>query len=363
MNVEPAHPEMQADPATVPDGAAIEAAAARIAGWVRRTPLLEVQTPAGQPIELKLECLQVSGTFKARGAFTRLLRARERALALGESPPGTVVAASGGNHGIAVAQAAHQLGWKAEIFVPRTAPAAKQTRLRALGARVHAVGEEYAEALAAAQDFTARTGALSSHAYDQYDTLAGQGTLAREWLQQGEPADRWLVAVGGGGLIGGMAAWLEACALSQAQQTLHDGPTRPQAPQRPDLPRLPQLIAVESQGCPTLHAALQAGEPVDIQPQGLAADALGARRVGAGVFALRHRIAGALLVPDADIAAAQVWLWQQARIATEPGGATALAAVLGGHVQIQPGERIGVLVCGANVDPTGLADRLAEYQK
>ncbi|MFZ9407551.1 MAG: pyridoxal-phosphate dependent enzyme [Burkholderiaceae bacterium] len=348
--------ELQADPVTVPDHTAIEAAAARIAGWVRRTPLLEVQAPSGGTLELKLECLQVSGTFKARGAFSRLIRARERAMTLGETPPDSVVAASGGNHGIAVALAARHLGWKAEIFVPRTAPQAKQARLRALGARVHAVGEEYAEALAAAQEFVARTGALSSHAYDQYDTLAGQGTVAREWLQQGEPATRWLVAVGGGGLIGGMAAWLEACALRQAQQT-------PQGESPPRLPRLPQLIAVESQGCPTLHSALQAGEPLDIQPQGLAADALGARRVGAGVFALRHRIANSVLVSDEDIAAAQVWLWQQARIATEPGGATALAAVLGGQVPLKSGERIGVLVCGANVDPAALADRLAEYQK
>jgi threonine dehydratase len=353
---------------------AIEAAAARIAPWVRRTPLLEIQLGAHR-IELKLECLQVSGTFKARGAFSRLLRARERALAFGETPTDTVVAASGGNHGIAVALAAQRLGWQAEIFVPRTAPAAKQDRLRALGARVHAVGSEYAEALAAAEDFVARTGALSSHAYDQYDTLAGQGTVALEWMQQAtvhgsaggqadrragglidvpddapddspireaqaEPVTRWLVAVGGGGLIGGMAAWLEACLVDS---------------RRSHLQPLPELIAVESEGCPTLHAALQAGRPTDIQPSGLAADALGARRIGERVFALRHRLAGSVLVPDADIATAQAWLWREARIATEPGGATALAAVLGGQVAHRAGERIGVLVCGANVDPARLA--------
>ena len=370
----PSHPEQQSDPTGLPDGPAIEAAAARIAPWVRRTPLLEIQLGA-HPIELKLECLQISGTFKARGAFSRLLRARERALAFGETPPDTVVAASGGNHGIAVALAAQRLGWQAEIFVPRTAPAAKQDRLRALGARVHAVGSEYAEALAGAEDFVARTGALSSHAYDQYDTLAGQGTVALEWLQQAtahgsaggqtdrraggltdapdddapddspireaqaEPVTRWLVAVGGGGLIGGMAAWIEACHVDS---------------RRSHLQPLPELIAVESEGCPTLHAALQAGRPTDIQPSGLAADALGARRIGERVFALRHRLAGSVLVPDADIAAAQAWLWREARIATEPGGATALAAVLGGQVAIAPGERIGVLVCGANVDPARL---------
>lgn len=335
----PSVPEQQADPAIAPDGPAIEAAAARIAPWVRRTPLLEVALGPHR-LELKLECLQVSGTFKARGAFTRLLRARERALAFNEKPPNTVVAASGGNHGIAVALAAQRLGWQAEIFVPKTAPAAKQERLRALGARVHAVGNEYAEALAGAEDFVARTGALSSHAYDQYDTLAGQGTVALEWLQQSEPATRWLVAVGGGGLIGGMAAWLEA---------FHNDS------RRSHLQPLPQLIAVESEGCPTLHTALQAGRPTDIQPSGLAADALGARRIGERAFALRHRLGGSLLVPDTDIAAAQAWLWREARIATEPGGATALAAVLGGQVPLRSGERIGVLVCGANVDPARLA--------
>jgi threonine dehydratase len=336
--------ELQDDPDQAPDGIAIAAAATRIAPWIRRTPLLSL-TLAGQRIELKLECLQVSGTFKARGAFTRLLRARERALALDINVPERVVAASGGNHGIAVAMAAQQLGWSADIFVPRTAPAAKQARLRALGAQVHAVGEEYAQALAASQEFIKNTGALSSHAYDQYDTLAGQGTVAREWLEQANPADQWLVAVGGGGLIGGMAAWLNEAS----------GPGEHSHPRV-----LPELIAVESEGCPTLHAALQAGQPVDIQPTGLAADALGARRIGQQVFALRERIARAVLVPDADIAAAQAWLWQEARIATEPGGATALAAVLGGHVRAQPGQRIGVLVCGANVDPTRLASPPAE---
>jgi threonine dehydratase len=318
------------DPDQAPDGEAIDAAAARIAPWVRRTPVLSV-TWAGHPIELKLECLQVSGSFKARGAFTRLIRARERALALGLTAPDRVVAASGGNHGIAVALAARALGWSADIFVPRTAPEAKQARLRALGAQVHAVGNEYAQALGASQDFIAQTGALSSHAYDQYDTLAGQGTVAREWLsQQTAPADQWLVAVGGGGLIGGMAAWLGA-ARGRSQH-------------------LPQLIAVESAGCPTLHAALQSGQPVDIQPGGLAADALGARRIGTRMFSLRQHIARAILVPDDDIAAAQRWLWEQVRIATEPGGATALAAVLGGHVPIEAGQRVGVLVCGANVE-------------
>lgn len=325
----PTH-EREDDPDRAPDGAAIAAAAARIAPWVRRTPLLTAHW-GEYPIELKLECLQVSGSFKARGAFARLIRARERALALGQPLPDRVVAASGGNHGIAVALAARTLGWTAEIFVPRTAPEAKQARLRALGARVHAVGEEYAQALEASRAFIAQTGALSSHAYDQYDTLAGQGTLAREWLDQGQPAaDLWLVAVGGGGLIGGIAAWLNEAARASE--------------------RVPRLIAVESQGCPTLHAALQSGAPTDIQPSGLAADALGARRIGTRMFSLRERIDGAILVPEADIVAAQAWLWDQVRIVAEPGGATALAAVLGGHVPLVAGQRVGVLVCGANME-------------
>lgn len=319
-----------------PEAADIEAAAARIAPYVRITPTLALEhTP--YRVELKLECLQVSGTFKARGAFARLLSARESALAAGLLPPSGVVAASGGNHGIAVAHAARALGLSADIFVPRTTPAAKLARLRKLGATVHAVGDEYAQALAASRVWAAERGALESHAYDQFDTLAGQGTLAREWLRQSPDLDVLLVAVGGGGLIGGIAAWLDSAA--RAGQ------------------RVPRLVAVESEGCPTLHAALAAGRIVEITPAGLAADSLGARRVGELMFPLaQRRIERAVLMPDAAIAAAQAALWRQLRIATEPGGATAHAALASGAFRPGDGERVGVLVCGANVDLRALAD-------
>lgn len=327
------------DESRAPDGPAIEAAARRIKPWVRVTPTLDTVFE-GKPIQLKLECLQVSGTFKARGAFARLLRARESAQAGGLPAPSRVVAASGGNHGIAVALAARAVGMAADIFVPRTSPPAKQARLRALGATVHAQGEEYAQALAASQAFAQQTGALVSHAYDQYDTLAGQGTVAREWLAQNPALDTMLVAVGGGGLIGGIAAWLDA----QAGAGM----------------RIPQLVAVESQGCPTLHAALAAGHLTDIQPGGLAADSLGARRAGELMFPLAQRlIRHSVLVSDADIRAAQSLLWSELRVATEPGGAAAMAALVSGAWSPQTGERVGVLVCGANVDLALLGQTLA----
>ncbi len=323
--------------APLPPGAAdIEAAAARIAPYVRVTPVLPVDVD-GRRIELKLECLQVSGTFKARGAFARLLAAREAAVLGGLPPPVRVVAASGGNHGIAVAHAARALGLRANVFVPRTSPRAKLDRLRALGATVHAEGDEYAQAYAASRAFAVEHRALESHAYDQFDTLAGQGTLAREWLAQSTGLDVLLVAVGGGGLIGGIAAWLDAQARHGA--------------------RVPRLVAVESEGCPTLHAALAAGRIVEIAPRGLAADSLGARRAGELMFPLaQRRIAEAVLVPDDAIAAAQAALWRLARVATEPGGAAAFAALASGAWRPAGDERVGVLVCGANVDLRALAD-------
>jgi len=320
----------------VPGRDDIEAAAGRIAPHVRVTPLLELEPGT---VELKLECLQVSGTFKARGAFARLLGAREAAQRAGQAPPARVVAASGGNHGIAVAHAARALGIAADVFVPRTTPAAKLARLSGLGATVHAEGDEYAQAWAASHAFARTHDALESHAYDQFDTLAGQGTLAREWLRQSPGLDVMLVAVGGGGLIGGIAAWLDALATT--------GTT------------VPRLVAVESEGCPTLHAALAAGRIVEIAPSGLAADSLGARRAGELMFPLaRRRVAESVLVPDAAIAAAQAELWRRARVATEPGGAAAYAALACGAWRATAGERVGVLVCGANVDPRALADTL-----
>lgn len=300
----------------------IESAAARIAPYIRRTPVLAMRV-GEQILNLKLEYLQVSGTFKARGAFNRLLSAPSAALANG------VVAASGGNHGIAVAYAASQLGVPAHIFVPSVSPMAKRERLITLGAHLRVCGEQYADALAESDTFVERTGALRSHAYDQAETLAGQGTIAREWHEQEPGLDTVLVAVGGGGLIGGIAAWF-------------DGRVK--------------VVAVESEGCPTLFSALRAGAPVDVEVGGLAADSLGARRVGQLMFPIaRQRVSEALLVSDNDIRRAQQYLWQNARIPSEPGGAAAMAAVLSGAYRGRSGERIGVLVCGANVDPVAFS--------
>lgn len=300
--------------------ALIAAAARRIAPYVRVTPCISVDW-AGRSLELKLEYLQESGTFKARGAFNRLLSA--------PIPAAGVAAASGGNHGIAVALAARRLGVAAHIFVPQHTPQAKRDRLQSLGAVIHRGGEAYADALAACDAFRAATGALESHAYDHPATLAGQGTVAREWQSQRPDLDTVLVATGGGGLVGGMAAWYQGQV---------------------------KVVAVESEGCPTLHHALAAGKPVDVAVSGIAADSLGARRIGALMLPVAQRhIAASVLVPDTAIVQAQHTLWALARVAAEPGGAAAFAALLCGAYRPQPDERVGVLVCGANVDPATLA--------
>ncbi len=301
--------------------AQIAQAASRIAPFVRRTPIIEVRY-AERVLNLKLEYLQVSGTFKARGAFNRLLGTYAEARAAG------VVAASGGNHGIALAYAARALEVAAHIFVPASTPAAKLDKLRALGAHVQLAGAHYADALAASERFIAETGAVRSHAYDQSETLAGQGSVALEWQQQCAELDTVLVAVGGGGLIGGIAAWFD----NQVK-----------------------VVAVEPINCPSLHSALAAGRPVDVAVSGIAADSLGARRVGELMFPIAQRaIAAAILVSDSAIVAAQRWLWDQLRIAAEPGGAAALAGLLSGAYQAAAEERVGVLICGANVDPASL---------
>ncbi len=299
----------------------ITAAARRIAGFVRHTPVLSIDVN-GRQAELKLECLQVSGTFKARGAFNRLLANRDR---LGNG----VAAASGGNHGIAVATAAARLGVPAHIFVPGVAPMAKRELLRRLGAQVHVVGDYYAQAAEACEVFIRQTQALTCHAYDQVETLAGQGTLAREWLAQTQGVDTLLVAVGGGGLIGGIAAWCQG-----------------------DV----KVVAVESTGCPTLHDSLAAGARVQIDVSGSAVDSLGARQVGELMFPIAQRhVAASLLVDDDAIARARRFAWEQMRLVLEPGGAAALAAWLDSGYRASPGERIGVLLCGANtVGPADL---------
>ncbi|HEY7608600.1 MAG TPA: threonine/serine dehydratase [Alphaproteobacteria bacterium] len=303
----------------------IEAAWTRIAPRVRRTPVIELAGGTferlSSPLTLKLECLQVTASFKPRGAFNRMLSAAV--------PPAGVIAASGGNHGIAVAHAAKTLGHRAEIFVPEVISAAKIARLKELGAAVNIIGKVYGDALAASQKRAAETGALVLHAYDQPEILAGQGTVAREFEQQAPGLDTVLVAVGGGGLIGGMAAW-------------YRGRTK--------------LIGVEPRTSCALWAALEAGEPVDAEVSGVAADSLGARRVGELMLPLaKEFVERVVLVEDAAITAAQKALWRAIRIVAEPGGAAALAAVLSGAYKPAANERLGVLVCGANCDPGSVA--------
>ncbi len=297
----------------------IEAAAARIGPHVRVTPVLPLAPGAfglSVPLVLKLESLQHAGSFKSRGAFNRLLSAAV--------PPAGVIAASGGNHGVAVAYAARQLGHTAEIFVPETASPVKVERLRHHGARVTQVGARYAEALAASAARARETGALVVHAYDQPEVVAGQGTLGRELQAQAPDIDTVLVAVGGGGLIGGVAAWYAGAA---------------------------RVISVEPEGAPTLAAALEAGQPVPVGVRGVAMDSLGASEVGELAFTIATRhVERALLVTDDAIVGAQRALWEDLRLIAEPGGATALAALLSGAYRPAPGERVAVIVCGGNAD-------------
>jgi len=310
--------------------AEIDAAAERVGAYIRVTPCIELEPRAfGSPatLTLKLEMMQHTGSFKPRGAFNRILSANV--------PEAGVIAASGGNHGAAVAYAARTLGHMAEIFVPEPTPDIKVDRLRRYGARVVLIGTSYAEAYAASQERAQETGALDVHAYDQIEVLAGQGTLARELERQlgaldtgtldTGTLDTVLVAVGGGGLIGGVAAWFA-------------GRVR--------------VVGVEPERCPTLYAAREAGEPVDVDVSGIAADSLGARRIGNLAFLIAQPyVESVVLVADEEIRSAQRNLWDRLRILTEPGGATALAGLLSGKYQAKPGERVGVIVCGANTDP------------
>jgi threonine dehydratase len=285
---------------------------------VRRTPVIEVDAadfglPAG-PLLFKLELLQHAGSFKPRGALACLLSR--------PVPQAGVVAASGGNHGLAVAFAARKLGIAATIFVPSVSAATKRERIREMGAELIIAGERYADALAASREFAARSGAREIHAYDQAETLLGQGSVALE--MEGTGVDTVLVAVGGGGLIGGMAAWFE-------------GRTR--------------LIAVEPRTAPTLYRAFEAGHPVDAEAGGIAADSLAPRRVGELMFPLAQKyVERAVLVEDEAIRTAQHALWRVLRLAAEPGGAAAFAALLSGVYRPAAGERVGVVLCGSNTD-------------
>ncbi|TPK57632.1 MULTISPECIES: threonine/serine dehydratase [unclassified Mesorhizobium] len=293
----------------------------RIRRYVRHTPVLRVDmADFDRPplaVDLKLECLQHSGSFKARGAFTNLL---ER-----QVPGAGVVAASGGNHGAAVAYAAMRLGHRATIFVPKVSPPAKLERIRSYGAELVVGGARYAEALAASERFAEQTGALQIHAFNQEETLIGQGTLGLEIENDLPQIDTLLVAVGGGGLIGGIAAWFAG--------------------------RI-RIVAVEPEGAPTLYRALEAGHPVDAPAEGIAADSLAPKRVGEMMFPIAEAfVERSILVSDDDIVAAQKALWDRVRIISEPGGAAAFGAILSGRYAPAPGERLAVLVCGANANP------------
>jgi threonine dehydratase len=304
---------------------AIRATALRIAPHVRRTPVIEVDgADLGLPgvrLAFKLEFLQHAGSFKSRGAFNHLLT---RAI-----PPVGVVAASGGNHGAAVAFAAMRTAHPATIFVPSVASPAKLEQIRGYGARLEIAGERYADALAASETWADSSGALRIHAYDQYETLQGQATVGLEFEEQMPDLDALLVAVGGGGLIGGIAAWYAG--------------------------RIP-LVGVEPEAAPTLTRALEAGRPVDAPAGGIAADSLAPRRVGELVFPLAQRyVTRTALVTDDAIRAAQRALWKALRIVAEPGGAAALAALLSGAWVAKPGEKVGVLLCGANTTAVSFA--------
>ena len=285
--------------------------------YVRTTPVVEVRgTDFGLrdlPIVLKLELLQHSGSFKARGAFANLLTRK--------IPAAGVVAASGGNHGVAVAYAAMRLGVPAKIFVPTVASPAKVARIRAYGADLAIVGELYADALEASEAWIARTAALRVHAFDQTETLLGQGTLGMELGEQAT-VDTVLVPVGGGGLIGGVAAWFGESV---------------------------KVVGVEPESAPTLTEALKAGRPVDAPAGGIAADSLAPRRVGELMFSIaRAHVARVALVSDEAIRRAQETLWSAVRIVAEPGAAAAFAALLSGAYTPAAGERVGVVVSGGN---------------
>jgi threonine dehydratase len=289
---------------------------------LRRTPLLEQKSAFGHEglLSMKLEFLQHAGSFKPRGAFNTLLT---HAI-----PPSGVAAASGGNHGAAVAFASRALGVRARIFVPEIAAPAKVAAIRAFGAEVEIGGARYADAQSTCDAYVARTGALCVHPFDAVSTIAGQGTVALEWEEDGTPLDTVLVAVGGGGLVAGIASYWRGRV---------------------------KVVGVEPDGSRALHASLEAGRPVDVPVESIAADSLGARNTGRLVYDIcRDAVDHVALVSDAAIVNAQRTLWRDLRIASEPGGAAAFAALLSGAYRPRPGERIGVLLCGGNVDPGAL---------
>jgi threonine dehydratase len=294
--------------------------AGRIAQYIRTTPLVSVRGEdfgiEVRGLHLKLEALQVSGSFKARGAFANLVGRM--------SPEAGVVAASGGNHGAAVAFAAKRIGVPATIFVPNVSSPVKVERIRSYGATLNIVGERYADALEASERWAAQSGALRVHAFDQVETLLGQATIGLEIEQQVPDVDTILVPVGGGGLIGGIGAWFRGAV---------------------------KIVGVEPEGAPTLTRALEAGYPVDAESGSIAADSLAPRRVGELMFPLAQQyVDRVVLVSDGDIRDAQRALWRETRVVAEPGGAAAFSALLSGRYKPKSHERVCVLVSGGNCD-------------
>jgi threonine dehydratase len=303
----------------------VQQAATRVRGTLRRTPVVETELPGVGPVAFKLEQLQHAGSFKARGMLNRVLAATER----GELGPAGVVTASGGNAGLALAYAAARESVPATVFVPETAPSVKVERLRKLGATVRQVGDRYSVAYDAAVAEAERSGAVFCHAYDQPEMCAGNGTLGLELLEQTSGAvDTVLVAVGGGGLMAGIATAVEGEA---------------------------KVVAIEPTGCPTLAQAIAAGRPVDAPVSGVAADALGATRVGDIAWAVASRLeVPSVLVEDDAIVAARQLLWDQWRIVVEHGAAVGIAALVSGAYRAAPGERVAVVLCGGNTSPGDL---------
>lgn len=300
----------------------IERAAARLGDRVRVTPVLHLaagELGVPMPLTLKLELLQHVGSFKPRGAFNRVLAARD------QIPEAGIVAASGGNHGAAVAFVGRSLGIHAEVFVPSSSPAMKRERIAALGATVHVIDGLYDDAQVAATEHQARTGALAVHPFEHPDVVAGQGTMSREMERQVDGFDTVLVATGGGGFTAGQAAWFQS---------------------------RKRVVSVEPETSQCLHAARMAGQPVPVTVAGVASDSLGARQLGSVAWSVvREHVAHSVTVADDDIRAAQRLLWDRMRLVVEPGGATALAALRSGAYVPEPDERVVVVVCGSNCDP------------
>ena len=316
---------MAATPISLLNRTQIAAAHTRIREHIRRTPVLSMDgNDFGLevfPLYLKLELFQHTGSFKVRGALTNLMTR--------EVPPAGVVAATGGNHGVAVAFAAMKFNVSAHIFIPSVCSAAKQQRIEEYGAKLVIAGDRYADALEASKIWAEKSGAMPIHAFDQMETLLGQGTVGLELEQQAPDLDTLLVAVGGGGLIGGIAAWYQ---------------------------RKIKIIGVEPEAAPTLTKALEAGRPVDAEAGGIAADSLAPRRVGELMFPIAQKFVNrVLLVSDEEIRGGQGQLWRVARVAAEPGGAAGLAALTSRKYVPAKDERVGVLICGGNTTAVDFA--------